>query len=60
MAKKGRIQKKPYCNPKITKVNLRSEETVLTACKTDSQGSPYGAAYTACKYRGASCSDTGS
>jgi len=60
MAKKGRIQKKPYYNPKITKVDLRSEEAVLTACKTDGQYSPVGANPAGCKYHGANCSVVGS
>ena len=58
MTKKGRIQKKPYCSPKITKVNLRSEEAVLSGCKTSAQAEPMGAAYAPyCKYHGAVCSE---
>lgn len=60
MTKKGRIQKKPYCNPKITKVNLRSEEAVLTACKTGTTASPLGTQPAGCKYHGANCSVIGS
>jgi len=60
MTKKGRIQKKPYCNPKITKVNLKSEEAVLTACKADAQASPLGSNPGGCKYHGSNCSTLGS
>ncbi len=60
MANKGRNQKKPYCNPKITKVNLRSEEAVLTACKTASTYSPLGTNAQGCKYHGSECTVLGS
>lgn len=58
MAKKGRIQKKQYCTPKITEINLKSEEAVLSGCKTSSQAELHGAAYAPyCKWRGSSCSE---
>jgi hypothetical protein len=60
MTKKGRIQKKPYSNPKIAKVNLKSEEAVLTACKVDSQASPLGTNAGGCKWHGSNCASLGS
>ena len=60
MAKKGRTQKKPYCNPKITKVNLKSEEAVLTACKLDVKYTPVGSNPAGCKYHGTNCAILGS
>ncbi len=60
MAKKGKIRKKPYCSPKITRVNLKSEEAVLTACKEAVNASPLGANPAGCKYHGSNCSTLGS
>ncbi len=60
MTKKGRIQKKSYSNPKITKVDLKSEEAVLTACKPSINYSPVGSNPAGCKFHGAVCSDFGS
>ncbi len=60
MTKKGRIQKKSYSDPKITKVNLESEEAVLTACKVDAKYTPVGSNPTGCRYHGADCLIVGS
>ncbi len=61
MTKKGRIQKKPYSNPKITKVDLRSEEAVLTACKEAVNYTPLtSSAAGGCKYHGSVCNVQGS
>ena len=60
MTKKRRIQKKPYSNPKITKVDLKSEEAVLTACKIDAKYSPLGSNPAGCKYHGTNCASLGS
>lgn len=56
MAKKGRIEKKPYGSPKITGVNLKSEEAVLNGCKTSNNtSSPVLNEGGNCKYHGDSC-----
>ena len=60
MARKGRIEKKPYGSPKITKINLRSEEAVLTSCKTNAQYSGVGNYPQGCKYHGSNCNVVGS
>ncbi len=60
MTKKRRIQKKPYSNPKITKVNLKSEEAVLTACKAPATGTSLTTTPAGCKYHGSNCSVLGS
>ena len=60
MTKKGRIQKKSYSNPKITKVDLKSEEAVLTACKEPLTAGPLGINPAGCKYHGSNCSVLGS
>ena len=61
MVEKGRTQKKPYCSPKITKVNLKSEEAVLSGCKTSDQGgaTTFGSGFAPyCKYHNEICSQT--
>lgn len=60
MAKKRRIEKRSYCSPEITKVNLRSEEAVLSSCKTDFTGGSILNDAGNCKYHGSYCDTTGS
>lgn len=58
MAKKGRIEKKPYGSPKITKVSLKSEEAVLSGCKVSNNTSgPVQNEGGNCKYHGSNCFD---
>ena len=56
MAKDKKIKKKPYSNPEITRVNLKSEEAVLSGCKIYGNTQPYGAGEASCKYKNFVCS----
>jgi hypothetical protein len=47
--------KKGYEKPKVTRVALKPEEAVLTACKTNSSSGPR---QTLCNSGGATCSQT--
>ena len=54
-------QKKDYDSPKITRVNLRSDEAVLGNCKSgDNSKTGLGTMPDGCKYHGSDCSVTGS
>lgn len=60
MARKAIIEKKPYGTPRITRVDLRSEEAVLTACKTEvNQNVVAGESGGQCNYHGTPCTDFG-
>jgi hypothetical protein len=61
MAKRDGIQKRIYSSPKITRVNLESEEAVLQNCKTDAnQNVTAGESGGECVYHGQACSTLGS
>ena len=60
MSKKEMI-KRIYFSPKITRVNLKSQESVLAACKINNAGTVAGKdASNYCKYHGTACSGYGS